>query len=85
MSQVISTESDDEEWGLPALPAGTRNYMTPKGYARLRAELFSLIDDERPKVVEIVHWAASNGDRSENGDYLYAKSACARLIAVFVF
>jgi transcription elongation factor GreB len=47
--------------------------MTPGGYARLRSELFSLIDDERPKVVEIVHWAASNGDRSENGDYLYGK------------
>ena len=47
--------------------------MTPAGYARLRAELFELIDGERPKVVEIVHWAASNGDRSENGDYLYGK------------
>jgi transcription elongation factor GreB len=47
--------------------------MTPLGYAALRAELFALIDDERPKVVEVVHWAASNGDRSENGDYLYGK------------
>ena len=47
--------------------------MTPQGYARLRAELMQLIDDERPKVVEIVHWAASNGDRSENGDYIYGK------------
>ncbi len=47
--------------------------MTPAGYDRLRAELLGLIDDERPKVVEIVHWAASNGDRSENGDYLYGK------------
>jgi len=68
-----SDGDDDEELGLPALPAGARNYMTPEGYARLRAELFTLIDDERPKVVEIVHWAASNGDRSENGDYLYGK------------
>ena len=67
MSQVIPPDADDEELGLPALPVGTRNYMTPQGYARLRAELFVLIDDERPKVVEIVHWAASNGDRSENG------------------
>ena len=58
---------------LPALPAGARNYMTPAGYDRLKAELLGLIDDERPKVVEIVHWAASNGDRSENGDYLYGK------------
>jgi len=76
MSKAFTKESDgddDEELGLPALPAGARNYMTPGGYARLRAELFTLIDDERPKVVEIVHWAASNGDRSENGDYLYGK------------
>nr|WP_232476720.1 transcription elongation factor GreB [Vitreoscilla filiformis] len=47
--------------------------MTPAGYAALRAELLHLIDVERPKVVEVVHWAASNGDRSENGDYLYGK------------
>ena len=58
---------------MPPLPAGTKNYITPAGYARLRAELLQLIDDERPKVVEVVHWAASNGDRSENGDYLYGK------------
>ncbi|MEY4763626.1 MAG: hypothetical protein RI907_299, partial [Pseudomonadota bacterium] len=69
-----SSESDDEDdFGLPPLPAGGKNYITPQGYARLRAELLSLIDDERPKVVEVVHWAASNGDRSENGDYLYGK------------
>jgi transcription elongation factor GreB len=76
MSKAFTKESDgddEEELGLPALPSGARNYMTPKGYARLRAELFTLMDDERPKVVEIVHWAASNGDRSENGDYLYGK------------
>jgi len=76
MSKAFTKETDgddDDELGLPALPSGARNYMTPGGYARLRAELFSLIDDERPKVVEIVHWAASNGDRSENGDYLYGK------------
>ena len=66
-------EDDDEEVGLTPLPAGARNYMTRDGYDRMRAELFSLMDDERPKVVEIVHWAASNGDRSENGDYLYGK------------
>jgi transcription elongation factor GreB len=68
-----STGDHDDDLGLPALPQGARNYMTPDGYARLRAELFTLIDDERPKVVEIVHWAASNGDRSENGDYIYGK------------
>jgi len=76
MSKAFTKESDgdeDEDFGLPALPAGARNYMTPAGYARMRAELFALMDDERPKVVEIVHWAASNGDRSENGDYLYGK------------
>ncbi len=75
MSKAFTKESDndDEELGLPPLPAGGKNYITPQGYARLRAELMGLIDDERPKVVEIVHWAASNGDRSENGDYLYGK------------
>ncbi len=67
------TEPDDEEAALPALPAGSKNYMTPAGYARLKAELLDLIDTERPKVVDIVHWAASNGDRSENGDYIYGK------------
>jgi len=66
-------EDDDDQPGLPPMPAGARNYITPAGYARLRAELLELIDVERPKVVEVVHWAASNGDRSENGDYIYGK------------
>ena len=66
-------DDDGEAAGLPALPAGARNYMTPAGYRRLRAELMALLDVERPKVVEAVSWAASNGDRSENGDYLYGK------------
>jgi transcription elongation factor GreB len=79
MSKAFTRETDNdadddgEDPSLPLLPAGTRNYMTPLGYANLRAELFTLMDDERPKVVEIVHWAASNGDRSENGDYIYGK------------
>ena len=75
MSKAFTRESDaeDDEVGLPPLPAGGKNYITPKGYAALRAELFDLIDNERPKVVDIVHWAASNGDRSENGDYIYGK------------
>jgi transcription elongation factor GreB len=76
MSKALTQETaadEDDELGLPALPSGSRNYLTPEGYARLRTELFSLIDEERPQVVEIVHWAASNGDRSENGDYLYGK------------
>jgi transcription elongation factor GreB len=66
-------DDGDDVPGLPPLPAGTKNYMTPQGYRRLREELLQLIDVERPKVVEVVHWAASNGDRSENGDYLYGK------------
>ena len=66
-------DDDDEDIALPALPAGAKNYLTPAGYARLRAELLALLDDERPKIVEIVSWAAKNGDRSENGDYLYGK------------
>jgi transcription elongation factor GreB len=76
MSKAFTRETDsadDDDIGLPALPAGTRNYITPAGYASLRNELLDLIDNERPKVVEVVHWAASNGDRSENGDYLYGK------------
>jgi transcription elongation factor GreB len=60
---------DEEEVSLPELAAdGGKNYITPGGYARLRAELQHLMDEERPKVVEAVHWAALNGDRSENGD-----------------
>src|SRR5207237_2248770 len=68
-----SEGDDDDETSLPEIPAGTKNYITPQGYARLRAELQQLMTDERPKVVEVVHWAASNGDRSENGDYIYGK------------
>ena len=66
-------DDDDASPGQPSLPPGTRNYLTPAGYKRLRDELLALIDDERPKIVEIVSWAAKNGDRSENGDYLYGK------------
>lgn len=76
MSKAFTRESegaDDDEPQLPALPPGAKNYITPAGYAALRRELLDLIDNERPKVVEIVHWAASNGDRSENGDYIYGK------------
>ena len=66
-------DDDDGDGTAPALPSGSKNYMTPAGYARLRDELLQLMDEERPKVVEAVHWAAKNGDRSENGDYLYGK------------
>jgi transcription elongation factor GreB len=68
-----SDDADDDDLQLPSMPVGAKNYITPAGYARIRAELLDLIDNERPKVVEIVHWAASNGDRSENGDYIYGK------------
>ena len=71
--ETDSDDDDDDGGGLPPLPPGGKNYITPQGYARLRAELLQLIDDERPKVVEVVHWAAGNGDRSENGDYIYGK------------
>lgn len=76
MSKAFTKETDggdDDELAVPALPVRGKNYITPAGYARLRGELLGLIDDERPKMVDIVHWAASNGDRSENGDYLYGK------------
>ena len=76
MSKAFTRESDqDDEDDVPAAPAlpGGKNYITRAGYDRLRAELFQLMDEERPRIVEVVHWAASNGDRSENGDYLYGK------------
>ena len=64
---------DDVDGALPAIPAGAKNYITPDGYQRIKDELLQLIDVDRPEVVRIVHWAASNGDRSENGDYIYGK------------
>eukprot|EP01035_Chromulina_nebulosa_P057663 gene57663-79005_t len=72
MNKAFTKESDDADDddadpSAPAMPAGVKNYITPAGYARLRAELLNLLDVERPKVVEIVSWAAKNGDRSENG------------------
>ena len=68
-------DDDDEEAAALALaiPAGAKNYITPAGYQRIKDELLQLIDVDRPEVVRIVHWAASNGDRSENGDYIYGK------------
>ena len=77
MSKAFTRESDadedEDDIQLPSVPAGGKNYITAGGYGRLRSELMDLIDTERPKVVETVHWAASNGDRSENGDYIYGK------------
>jgi transcription elongation factor GreB len=65
--------ADDDDDVAPALPRGTKNYMTPRGYARLKDELTQLLNTERPELVKVVSWAAKNGDRSENGDYLYGK------------
>ena len=78
MSKAFTKESDDapdddDDVQMAPLPGGGKNYITGAGYARLRGELMELIDIERPKIVDVVHWAASNGDRSENGDYIYGK------------
>ena len=66
-------DDDDAPPGAPSLPPGTTNYMTRRGYEILRTELDQLVRDERPRLVETVRWAAGNGDRSENGDYIYGK------------
>jgi len=78
MSKAFTKESDgDDEDDLPeemgGLPIRAKNYMTPEGFARLRGELDQLMRKERPDVVKVVSWAAGNGDRSENGDYIYGK------------
>jgi transcription elongation factor GreB len=77
LSKAFTKEPDgleeDEFEPEAEQPQGLKNYITPAGYARMKAELKQLLDVERPEVVGIVHWAASNGDRSENGDYIYGK------------
>ena len=78
MSKAFTKESDgDDDDDLPedmgGLPATAKNYMTPEGFARMREELNTLMRKERPEVVKVVTWAAGNGDRSENGDYIYGK------------
>jgi len=77
LSKAFTKEQDgaeDEELAPePEQPQGVKNYITPAGHARLQAELKHLLDVERPEVVGVVHWAALNGDRSENGDYIYGK------------
>ena len=78
MSKAFVKETDgDDDADLPddapAIPAGVKNYMTSAGHRRLQQELQQLLREERPKMVEVVAWAAGNGDRSENGDYLYGK------------
>jgi transcription elongation factor GreB len=76
MSKAFVKETEDEPDATveaPALPAGLKNYMTPGGHRRIQDELRTLMREERPKIVEVVAWAAGNGDRSENGDYIYGK------------
>ena len=77
MSKAFTKETDGAEDETPdsgpALPTGAKNYVTPQGFARMQEELRQLARIERPKVVETVAWAAGNGDRSENGDYIYGK------------
>jgi transcription elongation factor GreB len=80
MSRAFVKESEHEESAeeragerAPALPPGKKNYISLTGFARLKAELKQLVEVERPAVVKTVSWAASNGDRSENGDYIYGK------------
>jgi transcription elongation factor GreB len=77
MSKAFTREDDaeveDDEVEDTSLPVGTKNYVTPGGFRRLKAELDELVDKERPALVAVVSWAAGNGDRSENGDYIYGK------------
>ena len=76
MSKAFTKESEAEadfDAEIPALPTGTKNYITPEGLQRLQDEFAQLQKIERPKAVETVYWAAGNGDRSENGDYIYGK------------
>jgi transcription elongation factor GreB len=79
MSKAFVKEAADESDAVeplddaPAIPSGVKNYMTPRGHRQMRDELRLLLREERPKVVETVAWAAGNGDRSENGDYIYGK------------
>jgi transcription elongation factor GreB len=76
MNKAFVKESeDDEEDEAPEaqLPSGTRNYMTKRGHAQIRTEFEHLVKVERPAIVQVVSWAAGNGDRSENGDYIYGK------------
>ncbi len=79
MNKAFTRESEDEDEdddvpeNASPLPAGSKNYMTPAGFARLKDELDHLVGKERPELVATISWAAGNGDRSENGDYIYGK------------
>ena len=81
MNKAFTRESDEAEDddavdvadSAPAVPAGSKNYMTPGGFERMKSELDQLVATQRPELVATIAWAASNGDRSENGDYIYGK------------
>ena len=77
MSKAFSKETDQDDDDLdaeaPPLPTGLKNYITPAGFKRLKDEALNLLDKERPELVKVIQWAASNGDRSENADYIYGK------------
>ena len=78
MSDTTSTppatpDDEDDDGGAPPMPPGSKNYITPAGHKRLKDEALHLLDKERPDLVKVVAWAASNGDRSENADYIYGK------------
>jgi transcription elongation factor GreB len=77
MSKAFTKENDqdedDQDAGAPPVPTGLKNYITPAGFKRLKDEALHLLDKERPELVKVIHWAASNGDRSENADYIYGK------------
>lgn len=73
MSKAFVKETDDDEPEKPEIPVTSKNYVTPYGFELLQQEYRQLLTVERPKCVEIVSWAAGNGDRSENGDYIYGK------------
>ena len=64
---------DDEESAAPPMSAGSKNYITPAGFQRLKDEALQLLNNERPELVKVIQWAAANGDRSENADYIYGK------------
>ncbi len=72
-SSPAPEEDDEDEGAPPPIPPGTPNYITPQGHARLKEEALRLLDKERPELVKVIAWAASNGDRSENADYIYGK------------
>ena len=77
MSKAFTKENDqdddDQDAGAPPVPTGLKNYITPAGFKRLKDEALHLLDKERPELVKVIQWAASNGDRSENADYIYGK------------